>query len=206
MPVRRIDRKAPADLPGSKEDILTPDKANAVFLAGLAFPLTETDPDYRGPAAGQLHPRRRHAVVAAGRPHPPEGRAVVRCDVVVHRRNRDPVASLTVNAITNPANIDKVDKAVAEELEKFLADGPSPTELADAKKAYLESQKVGRTGDAAIAGQIVSNLQPRPHVRLRDRAGEDGSRRCPPEDVKAAFQKYVDPKKLVIIRAGDFKK
>ena len=27
-----------------------------------------------------------------------------------------------------------------------------------------------------------------------------------PEDVKAAFHKVIDPKKLVIIRAGDFKK
>jgi predicted Zn-dependent peptidase len=27
-----------------------------------------------------------------------------------------------------------------------------------------------------------------------------------PEEVKAAFGKYIDPKKLVIIRAGDFKR
>ena len=27
-----------------------------------------------------------------------------------------------------------------------------------------------------------------------------------PEDVRTAFKKHIDPKKLVIIRAGDFKK
>jgi zinc protease len=27
-----------------------------------------------------------------------------------------------------------------------------------------------------------------------------------PDDVKAAFRKFIDPKKLVIIRAGDFQK
>jgi zinc protease len=27
-----------------------------------------------------------------------------------------------------------------------------------------------------------------------------------PEDVKSAFRRHIDPKKLVIIRAGDFKK
>ncbi len=31
VPVKRIDRAAPADVKGVKEDILTPDKANAVF-------------------------------------------------------------------------------------------------------------------------------------------------------------------------------
>ncbi len=59
---------------------------------------------------------------------------------------------------TNPANIDKVTAAVREELDRFLKDGPTGKELADAKQAFVESQKVGRTGDAAIAGQIVSNL------------------------------------------------
>jgi predicted Zn-dependent peptidase len=27
-----------------------------------------------------------------------------------------------------------------------------------------------------------------------------------PADVKAVFKKYIDPKKIVIVRAGDFKK
>ena len=45
VPVRRINRKA-GETAGAKSDILTPDKANAVFLAGLSFPLTDADPDY----------------------------------------------------------------------------------------------------------------------------------------------------------------
>src|SRR5439155_948984 len=46
VPVKRIERSAPTNLAGAKEDIVTPDKANAVFVAGLAFPLKETDPDF----------------------------------------------------------------------------------------------------------------------------------------------------------------
>src|SRR5205085_8243512 len=46
VPVRRIERVAPADFKGAREELLTPDKANAVFAAGLAFPLTEADPEY----------------------------------------------------------------------------------------------------------------------------------------------------------------
>ena len=44
VPVKRIERTAPKDLPAVKKNILTPDKANAVFVAGLAFPLKEMTP------------------------------------------------------------------------------------------------------------------------------------------------------------------
>jgi zinc protease len=46
VPIKRIERSAPTKLTGLKEDIVTPDKANAVFVAGLAFPMKETDADY----------------------------------------------------------------------------------------------------------------------------------------------------------------
>ena len=98
-----------------------------------------------------------------------------------------------------------MERAAAEELARFLADGPSETELSDAKTAYLEAQKVGRTGDAAIAGQIVANLdmgRTFAHAAQQEKAIQA----LTPGDVAAAFRKYIDPKKLVIIRAGDFKK
>jgi zinc protease len=110
-----------------------------------------------------------------------------------------------VNAITNPENIDRVEKAAAEGLSRFLADGPSETELADAKKAYLEARKVGRTGDAAIAGQIVANLglgRTFAHAAQQEKAIQA----LTPGDVAAAFRKHIDPKRLVTIQAGDAKK
>ena len=117
--------------------------------------------------------------------------------------SRDPVASLTVTVSTNPANIDKVTAAVMEELQRFLKDGPTEKEVADAKQAFVESQKVGRTGDAAIAGQIVSNLNTgRTFAFTADQ--EKAILALTPAKVAEAFRKHIDPKKLVIIRAGDF--
>ena len=86
----------------------------------------------------------------------------------------------------------------------FLDQGPSEQELR-AEKAFLEAQKVGRTGDAALAGQIVGNLY---LVRTFVEAHEIDRRiaALTPADVRAAFRKYIDPKKLVIVRAGDFQK
>jgi zinc protease len=117
----------------------------------------------------------------------------------------DPSGTFTITAITNPLNIDRVEKAALEELTEFRTNGPTASELKDAQKAYLESQKVSRTTDAAIAGQIAANLRLgrtfRHAMTLEKRIAE-----LTPEDVKAAFQRFIDPKKLVIIRAGDFKK
>jgi zinc protease len=205
VPYRRIARTGPPDRPGAKEDILTPDKANAVFHAGLAFPLTEGDPDF--PAlrlgnfmlgGGTLSSR------LGNRIRQKEGLSYgVTSQVTV--APRDPDARFTINAITNPENIDKVEVAATEELRRFIEDGPTEQELSEAKQAYLEAQKVGRTSDAGIAGQIVQNLD---LGRGFGHASELEKKiaALTPEDVKAAWKKHVDPKKLVIIRAGDFGK
>ena len=101
--------------------------------------------------------------------------------------------------------MDRVEKAFLEEFMEYFANGPSLDELLDAQRAYLEAQKVGRTSDAGIAGQIVSNL----HLGRSFAYAADMDRRITaltPKDIKSAFRKFIDPKKLVIIRAGDFKK
>ena len=95
--------------------------------------------------------------------------------------------------------------AVIEELERYLKDGPTEKELADAKLAFVEAQKISRTADGAIAGQIVSNLNlGRTFAHMAEQ--EKAILALTPAKVAEAFRKHVDPKKLVVIRAGDFKK
>ncbi len=205
VPVRRIERTAPTDLKGAKNDILTPDKANAVFLAAVAFPMKEDNPDFVAMRMGNF-------ILGGGTLSSRLGDRIRQKEGLSYgvtssftASARDSSATLTINAITNPANIDKVETAAMEELTKFLTDGPTESELADAKRAYLESQKVGRTGDAGIAGQIVSNLNlGRSFAHAADQ--EKKIQALTTEEVTAAFKKNIDPKKLVIIRAGDFKK
>jgi zinc protease len=205
VPVQRIERRASTELIGSKEDILTPDKANAVFLAGLAFPLKETDADYAALRLGNF-------VFGGGTLSSRLGNRIRQKEGLSYgvtssftASPRDADASFTVNAITNPVNIDRVEKAFAEELSEFLSKGPSLSELMDAQKAYLEAQKVGRSTDAAIARQIATNLElGRTFGHIRELEKRIGA--LTPDEVTAAFRKYIDPKKLVILRAGDFKK
>lgn len=205
IPVRRIEREASASLSASKADILTPDKANATFLAATTFPLKESDPDYAALRIGNF-------ILGGGTLSSRLGDRIRQKEGLSYgvtsaftASPRDALASLTITAITNPTNIEKVEKAAVEELSRFLTDGPTESELVDAKKAFLEAQKVARNGDAAIAGQIITNLnlgRSFSHVAEQEKQ----IMALTPDDVAAAFRKHVDMKKLVIVRAGDFKK
>ena len=205
VPVKRIDRKAADNLNAYKEDIVTPDKSNAEYLAGLSFPLSDTDPDYVALRIGNfIFGGSTLASRLGDRIRQKDGLSYGATSSFA-ASSRDPLASLTVTVSTNPANIDKVTAAVMEELQRFLKDGPTAKEVNDAKQAFVEAQKVGRTGDGAIAGQIAANLSiGRTFAHTAEQ--EKAILALTPEKVAAAFRKHIDPKKLVVIRAGDFKK
>jgi zinc protease len=204
-PFERIDRKVGDSGAGMKDDIVTPDKSNAEYLAGLSFALSDSDPDYPALRIGNfIFGGSTLASRIGDRIRQKDGLSYGATSSFV-ASSRDPVASLTVTVSTNPANIDKVTAAVMEELLRFLKDGPTDKEVADAKQAFVEAQKVGRTGDAAIAAQIVSNLNTgRTFAFAADQ--EKAILALTPAKVAEAFRKYIEPQRLVVLRAGDFQK
>ena len=108
-----------------------------------------------------------------------------------------------IRAITNPENMDAVEKAAMEELERFITEGPSPEEVDDAITAWLERQKVSRSSDRSIAGQIGSNLYlDRTFQYTMER--EKKIKALTADKIQSAFRKHVNPEDLIIIRAGDF--
>ena len=46
QPYERIEKVVFEKVPGGRQQILTPDKANAVYIAGEVFALSDSDPDY----------------------------------------------------------------------------------------------------------------------------------------------------------------
>jgi len=201
---KSIERTAKTDASGSKDNIVTPDKANAVFLAGLSFTMNDEAPASiplqignfilgGGTLSSRLGDRIRQK----------EGLSYgVTSSITVPSKGSD--ARFTINAITNPGNIDKVENAAMEELKRFIKDGPTELEMTDSKKAFLESLKISRSADQAVAGQLTSNLNLGRSFAF-NAAQESQIAKLKAEDVREAFQKYIDPKKLVVIRAGDFK-
>ena len=198
-----IVREARSDMEGSRQDINTPDMANAVFAAGLAFPLNDNDVDAEALRLGNF-------ILGGGtlssrlgdRIRQKEGLSYgVRSSVSIPTQGND--ARFSNNAITNPVNMDAVEKSAMEELNRFISEGPTKEEVDSAITAWLERQKVSRSRDGSIAGQIKSNLYlDRAFQFTADRESRISALTA--EDIKAAFQKHIDPAKLVIIRAGDF--
>ncbi len=199
----RIPKQYFPDVPGVTQQINTPDKANAVYIAGEAFPLKESDADYAALLIGNY-------VFGGGALSSRLGDRVRQKEGLSYGVGSflssdalDARSSLTINAICNPQNIEKVNAAIAEELAKLLADGVTAAELARAKQGYLQQQHVARTNDGVLTAMLTENL-------FVDRTmtfyGELEKRitALSPDEVLAALRKYIDPKRLVIIDAGDF--
>ncbi len=199
----RIPKLNFPNVPGSKQEILTPDKANAVYMAGMAFAMKDDAADYPALVMGNY-------VLGAGtlssrlgdRVRQKEGlsygvRSYLAADSL------DPRASLTINAICNPQNITKVNVAIAEELDKLIAEGATAEELARAKQGYLQQQQVARTSDAMLASTLADNLfvgrTMAYYAELEKKIAG-----LTTEQVQAALKKWIDPKRLVIVDAGDF--
>ena len=196
-----IERNARKEMVGSKRNINTPDKANAVFSAGLSFPLSQSNDDVVALELGNF-------ILGGGtlssrlgnRIRQKEGLSYgVTSSVSVPTKGND--SRFMIRAITNPENMDAVEKAAMEELERFITEGPSPEEVDDAITAWLERQKVSRSSDRSIAGQIGSNLYlDRTFQYTMER--EKKIKALTADKIQSAFRKHVNPEDLIIIRAG----
>jgi len=204
VPYTRIDRPVQPVKAGSIEKILTPDKANALYVAGQTFELTDNDPEYAPLVIGNY--LLGAAPLASKLSNRVRGKDGLSYGVgsQVSASPVDKSGMFMIFAITNPANIDKVDAAIAEEVAKFLKEGVSATELEEAKKAYLASQKGARANDATLAGQLSGALFAKRTFQYYADL-EKKIEALQPADIKAAFDKLIDQKKLTIVEAGDFK-
>lgn len=205
VPYERVQRPAPDNIKPTKLAIDTPDKESAVYIAALVMPLTDTDPDNAAlEVADFIFGGSGLASRLANRIRQKEGLSYgVGSEYGADAQDKS--AEFHLFAICNPNNIDKVDKAIREEMDKMLKDGVSEAELSEAKKAYLAALKQHRGSDAALAMLLQGEL----HVgRGIAYVGELEKKvaALTVEEVNRAFRRHIDPKKLVIVRAGDFKK
>ena len=202
-PYARIVTPTPDGLVGSQHKLSTPDKANATYAAGIVFPLRDDDPDY--PAlvvANYIFGGSSFSSRLGTRVRQQEGLSYsVGSRLSVS--SFDKRASLTINAICNPQNIDRVETAIQEEFARLLRDGVTADELERAKQGFLAAQKVRRTTDGALA-ELLSELGHTGRTMTYHAELEKKIEGLTPEQVVAAVRNHLDPKKLVIVTAGDF--
>jgi zinc protease len=202
-PYARITQPTVVERASARHVINTPDKANATYSAGLLFPLRDDDPDYPALVMGNY-------ILGSGTLSSRLGDRIRQKEGLTYGvssslsvSSQDQRAGLSVTAICNPQNMGRVEKAAQEELERLIRDGVTADELARAKQGHLQAQKVGRSNDAALAG-LLSNLRHLDRTMAYEAELEKKIAALTPEQVNAALQKHIDPKKLVIVTAGDF--
>jgi zinc protease len=193
------------DIAPTEKTVNTPDKENAVFIARQNVNMRDDDPDYPalyvanyilGGGAGfdsRLGSRIRQR----------EGLSYsVGSDLAVGPLDR--AAAWSVFAIAAPANVAKVESAFKEELAHALKEGFTPTEVASAKSGILQMRVQNRAQDGGLAAAWVANM----HLGRTfafSKQFEEKILALTADDIVAALRKHVDPAKLSVVKAGNFK-
>ena len=190
---------------GQKEVLATPDKANSLLLAVQPLPLKDDAAEY--PAllmadymlgGGALRSR------LADRIRQKEGLSYGIGSRLVAPA-QDPAGRWFAYAISAPENTVKVEAALREELDKAIKEGFTEAELADAKKAWLQGQEVGRSDDDGLAGRLAYYLT-LDRTMAYDKSLEARVSALTVAQVNEALRRTVKPAALSIITAGDFSK
>jgi len=184
--------------------IETPDKQNALYMAGINIRLKDEDPDYAamvianyifgGSGGSRLFKRVRDKEglsygIGSGFRVPP----------------KEEGATFSVYAISNPQNAPKVDASVRDELARTLRDGFTPDEVAEAKKSWQQEQLVNRADDYELMSDLIGDER---YGRTFQWQGDLEAKvaALTPDQVSAAFRKYIDPAAMTFVKAGDFKR
>ena len=181
----------------------TPDKANAFFVAAYNFSMRDDHPDYPALVMGNymlgggfLNSR------LATRIRQKEGLSYgVGSQINTHPI--DEVTSFFTYAIYAPENVEKLEAAFKEEIQKAITEGFTTDELAAAKSGWTQSRTVTRSQDGSLAGTLNNYLFLKRDL-IWDKNFEDKVMALTAEQVNAAMKKHITPDKINIIKAGDF--
>jgi zinc protease len=200
-PYRRIPARY-FDVPAVDQVIETPDKANAVFRAGLNLRLRDDHPDYPALVLGNYLLGGSSDARLARRIREKEGLSYS-VGSWLTASAQDEAGEFGVYAIYAPQNRARVETAIAEELRVALEQGFAPQEFEDGRKALLNARKMARNSDAGLAGRLAS-YSVIDRTLAWDAAFEKRIAELTPAMVRDALRRHLDPSKLSMVKAGDF--
>jgi zinc protease len=191
------------DIPAVNQTFETPDKANAVFLARMNVKMRDDNPDYAAFTLGNfmlgggfLNSR------LATRIRQKEGLSYG-VGSNFNASSLDESGSFFANAIYAPQNVDKLEAAFKEELQKVITEGFTDAEVAEAKKGWLLNRTRNRGQDNGIAMSLANYLFSS-RTFAWDDAIEKKVNSLTTAEINAAMKKFLTPDKVSIFKAGDF--
>ena len=185
--------------------IETPDKENASFVAGIRLNVANADPDY--PAlvlanymlgGGFLNSR------LAVRIRQKEGLSYgIGSGLTAAAKEKN--GTFRIYAIAAPQNVAKVETATKEELLRAIKDGFTADEISAAKSGWLQSRKVDRSEDSALASTLATRDYD-DRTMAYDADLEKKVEALTPAQIQESLARNFDVASLSIVKAGDFKK
>lgn len=183
----------------------TPDKANAFFIAAYTFDMRDDNPDYPAMVmsnfmlgGGFLNSR------LAVRIRQKDGLSYG-VGSNFNASSFDPVGTFQAFAIYAPQNVEKLEKAFNEEINRVITEGFTAEELAAAKSGWTQSRTVGRAQDGQLSNTLNNYLFVKRDLKWDD-AFEKRVMGLTIEEINTTVKKYLTPARINIIKAGDFAK
>ena len=192
------------DAPASNDKLETPDKPNAMFVAGMNLKVRDDSKDYAALTLGNymlgggfLNSR------LAVRIRQKEGISYG-VGSGLGAQSLDSVGTFTANAIYNPENVNRLETAFREELDRVLKDGFTAEEVEKAKQGWLQQQLQNRSSDGFLVSLFSQQAVSGRTMTYNDQF-EKWVAALTPNDINGAMRKYIDQSKITIVKAGDFK-
>lgn len=201
-PYERITRLA--DNPPKPETIRieTPDKANAMYFAGLLLALRDDHPDYPALVIGNdILGGSGFASRLMGRIREKEGLSYG-VGSTFRSSPLDPRSTFSIYAICNPENVEKVVTLAKEEIETLLKDGLKDEELSESQQGWIKGQEANRGEDGKLASILANGLFVGRTLEYQAKI-ESRVSNLTSDQVIAALRRHLDPNRLVNAIAGD---
>jgi len=202
-PFARLVRKY-HDAPASNDRIETPDKPNAFFVAGMNLKVRDDSRDYAALTLGNY-------MLGGGFLNSRLAVRIRQKDGISYgvgsglgAQSLDSVGTFTANAIYNPENVNRLETAFREELDRVRKDGFTAEEVEKAKQGWLQQQLQNRSSDGFLVS-LFSSQALTGRTMTYNTQFEKWVADLTPNDVNAAMRKYIDQSKITIVKAGDFK-
>jgi zinc protease len=202
-PFARLVRKY-VDAPATNEKLEAPDKPNALFVAGMNLKVRDDSKDFAALTLGNymlgggfLNSR------LAVRIRQKEGISYG-VGSGLSAQALDSVGSFTANAIYNPENVNRLEAAFREEIDRMLKEGFTAEEVDKAKQGWLQQQLQNRSSDGFLVN-LFSSQALTGRTMTYNTQFEKWIADLTPTDVNGAMRKYIDQSKITIVKAGDFK-
>jgi zinc protease len=197
IPFERISRKA-------EPRINTPDKANAMYFAGLVIEMKDDHPDYAALVVGnEILGGSGFASRLMSRIREKEGLSYGVASIF-RSSAFDARSTFSIYAICNPKNAEKVLVLAKEEMDLILKNGITQSELSDAQEGLVQGQEADRSEDGKLASILANSLFAGRTMKYQAQLDEKiRALKC--EDVQAALKRHLVPEKFVNVLAGDFK-